>query len=255
MTAGWIKLHRQLLESRVFQNEGLLKIWIWCLLRANHRKTWVSIRTGNGYTEIELQPGQFLFGRGSASAQTRMNPTTVWKRMQKLKSTGNLNIESNSKCSIITIVNWNSYQNDQEKSDSESINQVTAKEQPGDTDKNDKNVKKLFSSDSIEIRLADLLLKEIKKRKPDFKTPNIHGWAKSIDLMIRLDGRKPSDIERVISWCQSDSFWQGNVLSTVKLRDKFDQLQLKMRKPNNNQPAGPVNQRPAKTMEELFSND
>jgi hypothetical protein len=31
-------------------------------------------------------------------------------------------------------------------------------------------------------------------------------------------------------WCQRDSFWQANILSTAKFREKFDQLELKMEK-------------------------
>jgi hypothetical protein len=46
--------------------------------------------------------------------------------------------------------------------------------------------------------------------------------------MIRLDSRKADDIEAVIEWCQANEFWQNNVLSTEKLRQKFDQLYLKM---------------------------
>jgi hypothetical protein len=30
-------------------------------------------------------------------------------------------------------------------------------------------------------------------------------------------------------WCQRDLFWQGNILSTAKFREKFDQLELKMK--------------------------
>jgi len=48
------------------------------------------------------------------------------------------------------------------------------------------------------------------------------------DVTIRIDHRSPEDIRRVIEWCQSDPFWQSNILSTAKLREKFDQLTVKM---------------------------
>jgi hypothetical protein len=32
----------------------------------------------------------------------------------------------------------------------------------------------------------------------------------------------------VINWATSDPFWQANILSTKKLREKFDQLAAKM---------------------------
>jgi hypothetical protein len=87
---------------------------------------------------------------------------------------------------------------------------------------------KVFSSDSDEIRLAELLLNLILERNPEHKRPNIQTWARPIDLMIRVDKRSPAYISEVIHWCQCDSFWQSNILSTAKLREKFDQLASKM---------------------------
>jgi hypothetical protein len=46
--------------------------------------------------------------------------------------------------------------------------------------------------------------------------------------MIRRDNRKPERVETVIRWCQCDSFWKSNILSTSKLRKQFDALEVKM---------------------------
>jgi len=212
-------------------------MWIWCLLKANHRREWVPVTTGRGKTEIRILPGQFVFGRHAASKELRMEPSTVWKRIQKLKYLKILNIESNSQYSLITIVNWSTYQDSDKKSDSKSDNQVTTKEQPSDTYKNDKNDKKRnildFSPQSPESFLSELLLSLILKRRPSLKSPNLQVWAKNIDLMIRCDNRSPEEIERVIRWVQADPFWQNNILSTDKLRKKFDQLALKMNQGKN----------------------
>jgi len=48
--------------------------------------------------------------------------------------------------------------------------------------------------------------------------------------MIRLDKRKPEKIKEVIDWCQADDFWYANILSTKKLREKYDQLVLQMQR-------------------------
>lgn len=83
-------------------------------------------------------------------------------------------------------------------------------------------------SNSTEVRLSELLLEKILFRNPNHKKPNIRMWAKEIDFMIRIDNRAPEEIRAVIEWCQADTFWQNNVLSTAKLRSQFDQLRLKM---------------------------
>lgn len=90
--------------------------------------------------------------------------------------------------------------------------------------------KKMFNQDSDQIRLASLLFALIQKNHPKAKAPNLQKWARHIDLSIRCDGRTLDELERVIRWCQADSFWSSNILSTDKLRAKFDQLWLKMRK-------------------------
>ncbi len=93
-------------------------------------------------------------------------------------------------------------------------------------DTNTKDIKP-YSLTSDEVRLSELLLSLIIKRNATHKKPNIQTWAKEIDRMIRIDKREAEDIEKVIEWCQADSFWQNNILSTKKLREKFDQLKLK----------------------------
>lgn len=80
------------------------------------------------------------------------------------------------------------------------------------------------------IRLTQLLFDLIKERKIDFKTPDLNKWTETMDKILRLDHRSPEIIETVIRWCQSDDFWQDNILSPIKLRKHFDQLELKMKK-------------------------
>ena len=91
---------------------------------------------------------------------------------------------------------------------------------------------KIIDINSKEFILSQLLLKLILERKPDFKKPDLQGWAVHIDKMIRIDKRTPEKIEPVIKWCQQDDFWQNNILSTAKLRKQFDQLEMKMKKGN-----------------------
>ena len=44
-------------------------------------------------------------------------------------------------------------------------------------------------------------------RVPKNTPEGLSGWAKHIDLMIRIDNRDPPEIERLIRWCQQDRFW------------------------------------------------
>jgi hypothetical protein len=140
---------RKVEDSVVFQNEGLLKVFIWCLIRATHKETSVPAIVGRTITEVALSPGQFIFGRDSAAKSLHMPSSTVWKRIVKLKNLQILNIESNSHYSIISIINWDSYQLQENKRNMGRNSRGTAGEQPGNTNNNNKHNKKYYTSDFL----------------------------------------------------------------------------------------------------------
>jgi hypothetical protein len=69
----------------------------------------------------------------------------------------------------------------------------------------------------------------IKNNNPGAKEPNLQTWAKNIDLMLRLDNRTTEGIRQMIIFSQNNDFWKGNILSTAKLREKYDQLYIQSR--------------------------
>lgn len=228
MLDGYIKLYRQSIESRVFKNADLWKVWTWCLMKANHEENWVPVITGKGETEILIKPGQFIFGRKSAAEELNMAESSIRNRIDKLKNMKNIDVKPDSHYSIINIINWDSYQNNNKKQDRQKDNQRTGKGQAKDTNKNDKNDKNIYSPNSNEFRLANFLFNHIRKRNPNFKEPDIQKWALHIDYMLRIDLRPLEEIKQIIELCQKDDFWQNNILSTEKLRKQYDQLVLKL---------------------------
>ena len=138
------------------------------------------------------------------------------------------------------MFNYSIYQGEEVETQQPANNQPTTSQQPANTDntlKNLKNEKKSisslsankFSDDAIEISLASELYNLMLVNNPKVRKPNLQTWAGSIDLMIRVDNRSVSEIQEVIRWSQKDSFWQANILSTKKLREKYDQLTMKMK--------------------------
>jgi len=148
---GYVFLHRKLIDSRVFQNAELLKVFIWCLLKANHKGGWVSIVTGRGKTDIYVKSGQFIFGRSTASKDLKMPESSVRNRIGTLQKIEIISVKPDTHYSIITIINWDTYQVTKPKEDK----QRTGKGQPKDTNNNDKNEKN---------KIPDIFL--LKKRFP-----------------------------------------------------------------------------------------
>ncbi|MBU9695220.1 hypothetical protein KSL82_04825 [Limosilactobacillus portuensis] len=84
-----------------------------------------------------------------------------------------------------------------------------------------------FADDSVEMQLAMYLFSKIKENNPDHKKltdSQKQKWADSIRLMIERDNRSPKQIKNMVDWCQADSFWRNNILSTAKLRKQYDTM-------------------------------
>ena len=86
-------------------------------------------------------------------------------------------------------------------------------------------------ANSEAMRLATLLRDRILSHTPDARVPDtsakLQPWAHVVDLMLRLDRRAPPDVAAVIAFATTDNFWQANILSPGKLREKYDQLSIK----------------------------
>lgn len=137
MSLGWVKVHRKLLHSDIFDNEKMLKVFIYCLLKTSHKSHKVRV----GRQVVELEPGQFVFGRKQAAAELKMSESTVWRYMKSLETETVLLLKPNNKFTLVTLANWAVYQGDDVESGQQKNNRWTTDEQQMDTNKNVKNVK------------------------------------------------------------------------------------------------------------------
>lgn len=106
---GWIKLHRKILDNGVFADAELLKVFVWCLLKAN-----ISESEKNVYG-AKLKQGQFLTGRVSASEELYIKPSTVHDRLKRLQRMGYIKLKSTNKYTIITVLKFKQYQVSEQK--------------------------------------------------------------------------------------------------------------------------------------------
>lgn len=132
---GWIKLHRKSLNSAVFSNPNLWKVFTYCLIQANYHSDH---KFEFNSEEIILRPGQFICGRIQGAKDCNMKESTFYYQLRKLKSIGIINIEPNNQFSIITIIKWGYYQDSNDNYDSSSDNRLTTDEQQTNTFKKER---------------------------------------------------------------------------------------------------------------------
>lgn len=91
---------------------------------------------------------------------------------------------------------------------------------------------------------AELMINAMVLIKPDYAPPrNLGAILTHVDFMIRLDNRNPDTLMDVFRWALADSFWADKMFKpnpAKYLREKFDQLQMKM---NAKPPAPPKKER------------
>ena len=88
------------------------------------------------------------------------------------------------------------------------------------------------------LEQANIFAEYILQRDPKFrelqaknKERTINRYADDIRKLNELDGRDLDEIANVINFSHSDSFWQMNILSAKKLREKYSTLLMHMTAP------------------------
>lgn len=110
MTKGHINLPRTIVNSPIWANPDLFRIFVWLVMRASHKDSWVSMKTGKGTTEVEVKRGQLVTGQVSASSALKINPSAFRRAISKL-SKYNFIVSKNCKhYTLIEVVNYHDYQ-------------------------------------------------------------------------------------------------------------------------------------------------
>ncbi|MFH1491242.1 MAG: hypothetical protein ABII06_20230, partial [Pseudomonadota bacterium] len=217
--SGWIKLHRKIMEMSEWLMEPFTKgqAWVDLLLLANHKTGYIQKR---GIT-IEVNRGQVGYSEDALAARWKWSRGKVVRFLVSLVHQHRISkkaVQQNIRLSnLITITNYDWYQSDGTTNGTTNGHQTVQEQE----EKEEKEIRP-FLSNSDEVRLSELLFEKILSRNPNQKKPNLQTWAKDVDRMIRIDKRTPEELQDVIEWCQADTFWQNNILSTAKLRSKFD---------------------------------
>ena len=236
---GWIMLHRQLLEWEWYTDANVSRLFIHCLLKANHKD-------GN-WKGIPIKRGQFITSLDRLAAETSLSKSQLRTSIKKLKSTHEIAHEGNTQHTVITLLCYESYQGGDTRDDTP----VTHKSHTDDTqiapNKNDNNInndknenkslvptkpKREKFSDG-DMAFVDGMLNLLLQNNPNFKQPNKNTWANDVRKMREIDNIDHDEMARVFTWASKDSFWASNILSPSKLRKQWDQLQAKSNQQTN----------------------
>lgn len=237
---GWVAIHRSIRDHWLYQEKRVFskyEAWLDLVMDANHKQNKFVF---DGKL-VEVERGQKITSIRQLSERWRWSRTKVTDFLTLLEKDGMLVRKSDSKKTVITIVNYDIYQNQDNK---KSHSSDTEKPQKS-TNNNDKTMinndnnkditsgkrkKRVYPDDDPNKILAKTLFKLIKKNQ-DIKEPNLDDWANTIRLTIESDKRSGKEVQEMIVWATQHEFWSGVILSPSSLRKHYDTMKAQKDKP------------------------
>jgi hypothetical protein len=195
MAEGWISLHRKFIDWEWYDDNNVVKLFIHCLLKANHKeKSWKG---------IVVPKGSFITGRKQLAIETKLSEQQIRTALNKLKSTNEITIKATNLNSIISITNWDFYQDNNQQTTKRVTTKQPTNNQQVTTTNNDNNV----NNDNKIIKLQNEFKEEIKAFKIQYDDSLLKAffnyWSEPTKdkTKMRKDLQKTWDTKRrLVTW-------------------------------------------------------
>lgn len=104
---GYVSIHRQFMDSRLYKDSQAVHLWLHLILKANHDEATVNTDIG----PVTVGRGQMITGRPTLVSETFIPDNKVRSLLRTFESKGMLNISSmGKKFSLLTIVKYDEFQ-------------------------------------------------------------------------------------------------------------------------------------------------
>lgn len=131
---GFIKLHREIINWEWYDDHNVSRLFLHILLTVNYKD--------NRYQGYDIPAGSRVSGLPKLADETGLSVRQVRTAIDKLKLTGSLTVKTTPKFSIISITNWDKYQEDDSQLDSRMTGERQADDRRATTSKEDKKERK-----------------------------------------------------------------------------------------------------------------
>lgn len=184
---GWVSLYRQFTEWEWYDDANTMRLFIHCLLLANFEdKKW------RGKL---IKRGSFITSQPKLAHSLKLSIKQIRGSLTKLKTTGEVAVQTTPDYSIITVKNYNLYQDEGRLKDRQKSHEGQSKGRLRATTNNDnkRDINKLISLSCKERDLLKKYLSSKPKREP------IQDWDAYIASMIK-NGTIESKLEKAKQW-------------------------------------------------------
>ena len=102
---GFVRLHRQMLSWEWYKNPISSRVFIHLLLTANTNDT--------NCKGVTIKRGQTVTGRAFLSEALGLSVSNIRTALKNLENSGEIKVESNTRGTVITVLNFDKYQVDE----------------------------------------------------------------------------------------------------------------------------------------------
>lgn len=141
MNKGWISLHRQFMKWEWYTDANTMRLFIHCLLKANHK--------GKNWRGVEIKRGTFVTSLDTLKSELGLSVQKIRTSLNKLKSTNEITIKTTNLNTLISIVCYDKYQDDNKQVNKQITNKQQTNNKQITTTNNDNNINNENNDDDV----------------------------------------------------------------------------------------------------------
>ncbi len=158
MTDGWIALHRKIFNSKDFNNQLEVAVFIYLVAMASHKSSQVVYRK----KKLTLNRGDVSIAYRDLARKFNISLQNIKTIIKNLKKSGNINQKLTKNLSIYTIVKYSKYQDIEPQSNQKLTNRTTTI--TTNTTSIDKNMLSLSSMTGLPKKITLPTLQDLKTK-------------------------------------------------------------------------------------------
>lgn len=134
---GWISTYRKILENPIVcKDSDYFAVWMYLLLNATHKESPAIFNK----KKINLKKGQLITSRKSIAEKFDISESKVQRILKTFEIEQQIKQQTCSRNRLISIINWNEYQQSEQRIEQQVNNERTTSEQLVNTNNNDNNI-------------------------------------------------------------------------------------------------------------------
>jgi len=158
MNDGWIALHRKIFNSKDFNNQLEVAVFIYLVAMASHKSSQVVYRK----KKLTLNRGDVSIAYRDLARKFNISLQNIKTIIKNLKKSGNINQKLTKNLSIYTIVKYSKYQDIEPQSNQKLTNRTTTI--TTNTTSIDKNMLSLSSMTGLPKKITLPTLQDLKTK-------------------------------------------------------------------------------------------